>query len=77
MHPAFVCFEWGMLEVGRPHPEGHPVHSDSPWAHAVLSLRRTGKKIGGSVKHGTWLTGRPCAWMSVWPRRTAGTMTRG
>lgn len=46
MHPAFACFEWGAFDVGRPHPEGHPVHPDGPWCHAVLSLRRTGEEIG-------------------------------
>jgi hypothetical protein len=46
MHPAFECFEWGMFEVQRPHPHGHPVHPDGPWSHAVLSLRRTRQEIG-------------------------------
>ena len=46
MHPAFTCFEWGMFEVGRLHPDGHPVHPHGLWAHAVLSLRRTGEEVG-------------------------------
>src|SRR4051794_27887169 len=46
MHALFRCFEWGMLEVHRPHPDGHPVHPEGPWSHAVLSLRRTEEDIG-------------------------------
>jgi hypothetical protein len=46
VHPAFDCFEWGVLGSQRPHPGGDPAGPKGPWSHAVLSLRRTGEDIG-------------------------------